>query len=77
MRRAAHVVLHTGSTVQADGAAALGGEVIVWAYGSTWFDGTITASGRGGGGFIETSAKDALDNGENAVVMPGGGLLAA
>ncbi|KGK78462.1 hypothetical protein PM03_14760 [Thalassobacter stenotrophicus] len=73
MRRAEHVVLHTGSTVQADGAAALGGEVIVWADASTWFDGTITASGREGGGFIETSAKDALGNGENAVVMAGVG----
>lgn len=73
MRRAEHVVLHTGSRLQADGAAALGGEVIVWADGSTWFDGTITTGGREGGGLIETSAKDALGNGENAVVMAGVG----
>ena len=73
MRRADHVVLHTGSQLQADGAVNLGGEVIVWADGSTWFDGTITAGGPAGGGFIETSAKDALGNGENAVVMAGAG----
>lgn len=36
-----------------------GGQVVVWSDGKTWFNGSITARGAGGGdgGFVETSGK--------------------
>jgi filamentous hemagglutinin family protein len=73
MRRAENVVLHTGSVIKADGATGAGGEVIIWADATTWFDGAITATGAAQGGFIETSAKGALGSGDTASVSAGAG----
>ena len=52
------------STIRADAyTAGDGGEVIVWADGTTLFDGKIYARGgreAGNGGFVETSGKENL-----------------
>ena len=52
------------STIRADAVEnGDGGEVIVWAEGGTWFDGTVTARGGatgGDGGFVEISGRDTL-----------------
>jgi len=48
-----------------------GGRVIVWADGSTQFDGKISAKGGllgGNGGFVETSGQNILKVGDKALV---------
>ncbi|MEQ8663859.1 MAG: filamentous hemagglutinin N-terminal domain-containing protein, partial [Gammaproteobacteria bacterium] len=63
--RAAHnVTANASSVIKADaGAAGDGGSVVVWADGTTRFDGIVSAHGgaaAGDGGMVEVSGKDAL-----------------
>jgi filamentous hemagglutinin family protein len=61
---AAEAVAETGSTIRADATGnGNGGTVVLWADGSTRFDGTISARGGasgGDGGMVETSGKQTL-----------------
>lgn len=57
------------TALQADGAQGNGGQVIVWADGTTIFDGAISAqSATGDGGLVETSGLHRLTIGDNATV---------
>lgn len=47
--------------------------MVVWSDQATWFDGTITANGLAGGGFIETSGKVHLGTNDMASVSAGEG----
>jgi filamentous hemagglutinin family protein len=55
--------------------AGRGGEVVLWADGTTQVDGAISATGAAGGGRVETSGAFALGIGESADVALGTGGL--
>jgi filamentous hemagglutinin family protein len=70
LRRAERLTVERGASIAADGAAGRGGSVVAWSDGATWIDGRISAEG---GGFVETSGRDALGLGPNASVAVGEG----
>lgn len=72
-RRAETTTVAEGARIDVRGER--GGEAVVWADGVTQFDGFITAGGPSGGGFVETSGREALGVGDSASVLTGAGGL--
>ena len=72
-RRAETTAVAEGARIDVRGDR--GGEAVVWADGVTQFDGFITAGGPSGGGFVETSGREALGVGDAASVLTGAGGL--
>jgi filamentous hemagglutinin family protein len=73
MPRARNLDMARGAEVVADGGRGTGGTVILWADDETRVDGRLSAAGAGGGGFVETSARDRLAIGPAAEVLVGEG----
>lgn len=73
--RAEHLTMAEGTRIAADGGSGRGGEVVLWADGTTQVDGAISATGAAGGGRVETSGAFALGIGESADVRLGTGGL--
>ncbi len=73
LRRADHLTFAAGAAIDASGSAGRGGSVVLWSDGRTEANGTISATGSSGGGFVETSGLEALGVGPTASVAVGTG----
>ena len=61
VENAERVLINDGATLRANAReSGRGGQLIAWSDGDTFFEGTISATGMTGGGFVEVSGRDRL-----------------